>query len=40
MNAFFHEVAALAASETKKAGAFTLPGIGKLVISERQARMG
>ena len=25
------EVAALAVSETKKAGAFTLPGIGKLV---------
>ncbi len=34
------EVAALAISETKKAGAFTLPGIGKLVISSRKARMG
>ena len=34
------EVAALAVSETKKAGAFTLPGIGKLVMVKRKARMG
>lgn len=34
------EVAALAISETKKAGSFTLPGIGKLVIAKRKARMG
>ncbi len=34
------EVAALAVGETKKAGAFILPGIGKLVISNRKARMG
>ena len=34
------EVAALAISETKKSGAFTLPGIGKSVISNRKARMG
>jgi len=34
------EVAALAVSETKKAGSFTLPGIGKLVLSKRKARMG
>ena len=34
------EVAALAVSETKKSGSFTLPGIGKLVISKRKARMG
>ena len=34
------EVAALAVSETRKAGSFTLPGIGKLVLSKRQARMG
>ena len=27
------EVAALAVSETKKTGSFTLPGIGKLVLS-------
>ncbi len=34
------EVASLAVSETKKAGSFTLPGIGKLVVSKRKARMG
>jgi len=34
------EVAALAVSETKKAGSFTLPGIGKLVMAKRKARMG
>ncbi len=34
------EVAALAVAETKKTGAFVLPGIGKLVISNRKARMG
>jgi len=34
------EVAALAVSETKKTGSFTLPGIGKLVLVKRQARMG
>jgi len=34
------EVASLAISETKKVGSFTLPGIGKLVISKRKARMG
>jgi DNA-binding protein HU-beta len=34
------EVASLAIAETKKAGSFTLPGIGKLVISSRKARMG
>jgi DNA-binding protein HU-beta len=38
--AILEEVAALAVSETKKAGSFTLPGIGKLVISKRKARMG
>jgi len=38
--AIIEEVAALAVSETKKTGAFTLPGIGKLVISKRKARMG
>jgi DNA-binding protein HU-beta len=40
MNAVLDEVAALAVSETKKTGAFTPPGIGKLVISKRKARMG
>jgi len=34
------EVAALAVSETKKTGSFTLPGIGKLVLVKRKARMG
>jgi len=34
------EVAALAISETKKSGSFTLPGIGKLVLVKRKARMG
>ena len=39
-SAFIDEVAALAVSETKKAGSFTLPGIGKLVLVKRKARMG
>jgi DNA-binding protein HU-beta len=34
------EVAGLAVSETKKTGAFTIPGIGKLVLVKRKARMG
>ncbi len=34
------EVAALAVTETKKVGAFTVPGLGKLVLSKRKARMG
>jgi len=34
------EVVAVAVSETKKAGSFTLPGIGKLVLVKRKARMG
>jgi DNA-binding protein HU-beta len=33
-------IAALAVSETKKVGSFVLPGIGKLVLSKRKARMG
>jgi len=39
-SAIIDEVAALAASETKKTGSFTLPGIGKLVLLKRKARMG
>ena len=35
-----NEVAALAVSETKKTGSFTLPGIGKLVLVKRKARIG
>jgi DNA-binding protein HU-beta len=31
---------ALAVTETKKAGAFTVPGVGKLVLQKRKARMG
>ncbi len=34
------EVAGLAIAETKKVGVFTLPGIGKLVLSKRKARKG
>ncbi len=39
-NAVMDELASLAVSETKKTGAFTLPGIGKLVLSKRKARTG
>ena len=39
-SAIIDEVAALAVSETKKAGSFTLPGIGKLVLSKRRVYMG
>ena len=34
------EMAGLAIAETKKVGAFTLPGIGKLVLVKRKARVG
>jgi DNA-binding protein HU-beta len=34
------EMAILATNETKKAGAFTFPGIGKLVLVKRNARVG
>ncbi len=34
------EMAALAVAETKKNGSFVLPGVGKLVMSKRKARMG
>ena len=39
-SAILEEVAALAVSETKKTGSFTRPGIGKLVLVKRKARMG
>jgi DNA-binding protein HU-beta len=39
-SAIIDEVAALAVAETKKAGSFTIPGIGKLVLVRRKARMG
>ena len=38
--AIIEEVSSLAISETKKSGAFVLPGIGKSVIVKRKARMG
>jgi len=38
--AIFDEVASLAISETKKTGSFTIPGIGKLVLVKRKARIG
>ncbi len=34
------EMAALAIAETKKSGVFTFPGIGKLVLVKRKARVG
>jgi DNA-binding protein HU-beta len=34
------EMAALAIAETKKASAFTFPGVGKLVLVKRKARVG
>ena len=39
-SAIIDEVAALAGSETKKAGFFTLPGIGKRVLVKRKAHLG
>lgn len=38
--ALLEEVAALAVAQTKKAGVFVVPGIGKLVKAKRAARMG
>jgi len=38
--AFLDELADLAAGETKKLGAFTLPGVGKLTKTKRKARKG
>ncbi len=34
------EIPALGVSEIKKSGSFTIPGLGKLVVSKRKARMG
>jgi len=34
------ELTAVAAAQTKEAGSFTLPGIGKLSLNERKARKG
>jgi DNA-binding protein HU-beta len=37
---FFDELAALAEKELKRSGEFTLPGLVKLVVQKRKARMG
>ena len=37
---FIDEVQTLVVKEAKKSGAFVLPGIGKVVLSNRKARMG
>ncbi|MCZ7583079.1 MAG: HU family DNA-binding protein [Deltaproteobacteria bacterium] len=34
------EFASLASNQVKKNGSFTLPGIGKIVLQKRKARMG
>ena len=39
-NEVLDEVANVALAQTKKAGAFTIPGIGKLVKANRKARKG
>lgn len=39
-NEVLNELAAVAVAQTKKVGAFTLPGIGKLVKAHRAPRMG
>jgi DNA-binding protein HU-beta len=39
-NEILDELASVAVTQTKKAGAFTLPGIGKLVKAQRKARKG
>ena len=38
--AVIDEYASLAMDQTKKVGAFTIPGVGKSVLSKRKARMG
>ena len=38
--ALLEQYAAIAVGETKKAGVFVMPGIGRLVRVERKARMG
>ena len=40
VNGFIEALTELAYKETKKKGSFTLPGIGKLVLQKRKARMG
>ena len=40
VNSFMDAITDIAYKETKKKGAFTLPGVGKLVLVKRKARMG
>lgn len=40
VSAFMETLTELACKEAKKKGAFTLPGIGKLVLQKRKARIG
>lgn len=40
LTAFFQELVVLATKELNEAGEFVVPGLGKLVKSERKARMG
>ncbi len=40
VNNFIDTLNAIAYKETKKNGSFTLPGLGKLVLVKRKARMG
>ena len=37
---FLDELQTLAVKEAKRSGAFVIPGIGKVVLSNRKARMG
>ena len=37
---FFEELSTLAEKELKRSGEFTLPGLVKLVVQKRKARMG
>jgi len=37
---FMEELQSLAVKEAKKNGAFVIPGVGKVVLSNRKARMG
>ena len=40
VNSFIDALTTIAYRETKKKGSFTLPGVGKLVLVKRKARMG
>jgi DNA-binding protein HU-beta len=38
--AFLNELSDVTATEVKKSGVFVIPGIGKIVLAKRKARMG